>query len=103
MVTTFPLAERDAYFALRMCTAIREPRNLKEIPRGTQYCHTLVMTSSELSTHAETWIFQPCAGGGGPGGMLTSQSPRPARRHPAGSGRAEIRKRPRASRCRGES
>src|ERR1700722_8185376 len=65
MVTALPLAERDAYFALRMSTAIREPTNLKESPRGTQYCHTLVMTSSELSRHVDTWIFQPCAGTGG--------------------------------------
>src|SRR5215469_16855903 len=103
MVTTFPLAERDAYFALRMCTAIREPRNLKERSRGTQYCHTLVMTSSELSRHVETWIFQPCAGGGGPGGTLTSQSPWETRRHPSGSGRSEIGNWARASHRCGES
>src|ERR1700722_2304982 len=103
MVTALPLAERDAYFALRMSTAIREPRNLNESPRGTQYCQTLVMTSSELSRHVETWIFQPCPGVGGPGGTLTSQSPWQARRHPAGSGRSEMGNRARASRCCGES
>src|ERR1700722_16896166 len=103
MVTALPLAERDAYFALRMSTAIREPTNLKESPRGTQYCHTLVMTSSELSRHVDTWIFQPCAGTGGPGGMLTSQWPCEARRHPSGSGRSEIGNMVCASRCCGES
>jgi hypothetical protein len=54
MVTALPLAERDAYFAFRMSTASREPKNLKETPRGTQYSHTRVMTSSELSRHVET-------------------------------------------------
>src|SRR6202050_1892995 len=74
MVTVLPLPERDAYFAFRTSTARREPRNLKETPRGTQYCHTRVMTSSELSRHVDTWIFQPCAGADGPGGMLISHS-----------------------------
>src|SRR5690348_244803 len=99
MVTALPLAERDAYLALRMSTATREPRNLNDSPRGTQYCHTFVITSSELSRHAETWIFQPCAGGGGPGGMLMSQSPTLARRQPSGNGRAAARKRACTWRC----
>src|ERR1700689_1163157 len=93
MATALPLAERDAYFAFRMSTASREPRNLKETPRGTQYCHTRVMTSSELSRHVDTWIFQPCAGADGPGGMLISQSPWDARLQSLGSGRLEIGKR----------
>jgi hypothetical protein len=75
MVTALPLADRNAYLAFRMSTASREPRNLKETPRGTQYCHTRVMISSALSRQADTWIFHPCVGICVPGGMLISQSP----------------------------
>src|ERR1700722_3650568 len=103
MVTVLPLAERDAYLAFRMSTASREPTNLKETPRGTQYSHTRVMTSSELSRQVDTWIFQPCAGTGRPGGMLMSQSPSQARSQPLGSGRLEIGKRSCGSRSRRES
>src|ERR1700722_5353092 len=103
MVTVLPLAERDAYLAFRMSTASREPTNLKEIPRGTQYSHTRVMTSSELSRQVDTWIFQPCAGTARSGGMLIIQSPWHARSQPLGSGRLEIGNSACGSRSRGES
>src|ERR1700733_7459979 len=90
MTTLLPLAERVAYLAFRMSTASRVPRNLKEIPRGTQYSHTRGMNSAELSRQVDTWIFQPWAGTGPPGGMLISQPPWRARSQPLGSGRLEI-------------
>src|SRR5712691_6737807 len=75
MVMTFPLEPRGAYFALRMSTASRPGRNLKEIFLGTQYRHTCATISSALSRQADTCIFHPCEGIGEPGGMLISQSP----------------------------
>src|SRR5215472_4201426 len=92
IVTTFPLEPRGAYLALRMRTAARLGRNLKDIALGTQYSHTRVTISEALSRHADTWIFHPCGGIAVDGGMTISQSPRYSRRQPEGNGSCEIAK-----------
>ncbi len=60
--------------------------NLKAMSRTVQYSYTVVSTDSALSSVAETWIFQPCAGSSAPTGRSANQSPLRCERHPDGTG-----------------